>query len=230
MVNFFASPAISKGQAFSLIESLTGNVQLSTVDIILGSSSPRRAELLTQMGVNFEVVTADIDETPYAQEQGQDYVQRMAVSKAKTVAKATSLDIPVLAADTIVLTAAGSILGKPENFDDFCDAMRMISGVEHFVMTSIALSVNNKVEVLTVTTVVEFCELSEQDMAMYWASGEPQDKAGGYGIQGLGGVFVKRIVGSYSNVVGLPIFETRQLLAKAGIVATWLQSNDIGAS
>ena len=180
-------------------------------DIVLASASPRRRELLQQLGVRFELISADIDETPLASEPPADYVQRLAQQKARAGWQRLALNKPVLGADTIVV-CDGAILGKPTDFADFRRSMQLLSGRSHQVMTAIAL-LNGQHQLGTlVTTEVWFRPLTHDDIHWYWQTGEPQDKAGGYGIQGLAAKFIPKISGSYSAVVGLPLYETEQLL------------------
>ncbi|HSG51920.1 MAG TPA: nucleoside triphosphate pyrophosphatase [Rheinheimera sp.] len=184
---------------------------MSYPDIALASSSPRRRELLAQLGVNFTLVKADIDESVLAAEDAKTYVQRLALAKAEAGLARLPEPKPVLGADTIVVID-NQILGKPSDFADFKRTMQLLSGRCHQVMTAIALvSPQHKLQQL-VCTDVYFRALTDSEIEQYWQSGEPHDKAGGYGIQGLGGRFVKRINGSYTAVVGLPLCETEQLL------------------
>lgn len=181
--------------------------------IILASQSPRRKELLQQIGLNFDVVVADINESIHVDETVEDYVLRVASDKALTVAKQHP-DAIVIAADTTV-TIDDQILTKPL---DLKDAMRMwslLSGRTHQVKTTVVICCSNKIWHDTVTTQVDFKDLTDTEKFAYWQTGEPQDKAGGYAIQGRAAAWVKRIEGSYSNVVGLPLYETLQLLAQA---------------
>ena len=172
--------------------------------IVLASSSPRRAELLRAAGIPFDVIAADIDERQRAGERPEVYARRLAGEKARAVLpKATGR--PVLAADTIVVVD-GQTLGKPGDEADAARMLRLLSGRAHEVLTAVALGDSAEaVEVRVATTIVEFAALSDADVAWYVASGEPMDKAGAYGIQGLASRFVTRIEGSYSNVVGLPV-------------------------
>jgi septum formation protein len=179
--------------------------------IALASSSPRRRELLTQLGVNYQLVKADIDETPHANEPAQHYVQRLALAKAQAGLARLTVDLPVLGADTIVVVD-NCILGKPADFNEFRRTMLRLSDRSHQVMTAVALVSQHRQLQQLVTTDVWFRRVTEAEIAAYWASGEPQDKAGGYGIQGLAAKFIPRIHGSYSGVVGLPLCETEQLL------------------
>ncbi|AZE87592.1 Maf family protein [Pseudomonas orientalis] len=186
--------------------------------LYLASGSPRRRELLTQIGVPFTVVSAAIDETPLAHETPVAYVERLARSKA--VAGLAALEqtagLCVLGADTAVI-ADGKILGKPVDQADALAMLMALAGCEHEVLTAIALTDGQRCETRCVSSRVAFRQISAQEATAYWHSGEPQDKAGGYAIQGLGSVFVTGLNGSYSAVVGLPVCETAQLLAQFGI-------------
>lgn len=179
------------------------------MSLILASSSPRRQELLAQIGVHFEVHTQAIDETPLADEAASDYVQRLALAKAR------ALNLPdqvVLGADTCVLLD-GQILGKPLNAQDARRMLAALSGRDHQVLTAVALVQGKQEACVVVCSQVRFASLSEQQIHAYVTSGEPMDKAGSYAIQGFGAVFIESIQGSYSNVVGLPLHETANLLA-----------------
>lgn len=177
--------------------------------LILASSSPRRRELLSQIGVHFTVQSADIDETPHACEPASAYVARLAVQKALAVAQHSTQ--PVLGADTTVVLDE-RILGKPQDADDARMLLGQLSGRTHKVYTAVALVQGTRQEVCVVETSVQFAKLSASEIDAYIATGEPMDKAGAYGIQGLGAVLVQELRGSYSNVVGLPLFETAALL------------------
>lgn len=179
--------------------------------IALASSSPRRRELLAQLGVEFQLVKADIDETPYPNETPRQYVTRLAQQKARAGLARLTTDIPVLGADTIVV-ANNEILGKPADFAEFNRTMQLLSGSSHQVMTAVALLNSQRTLQQLVCTEVYFRPLTAKDIDSYWQTGEPHDKAGGYGIQGLAAKFVQRINGSYTAVVGLPLCETEQLL------------------
>lgn len=188
--------------------------------IYLASRSPRRAELLTQIGLDFIVLPSDIDETPMLDEQSHAYVLRLASEKAQacyaSLIAQSSLIYPVLAADTTV-SIDGKILGKPQDDDDAFQMLTSMSGRWHEVHTGIALATSDGMKVAISTTKVEMAKLSDETILAYVATGEPLDKAGAYGIQGLAGALIKRIEGSYSGVMGLPIYETAQLLGQAGI-------------
>ncbi len=187
--------------------------------IYLASRSPRRGELLRQIGVDFEVLPSDIDESVVPGEAPEHYVLRLAREKAQACVLAITQrglpPLPVLAADTTVC-ADGEILGKPDNDAHAASMLRMMSGRWHSVHTGVALALGDRVEVLLCSTQVEMKTLSEAEIAAYIATGEPRDKAGAYGIQGLAGAFVSRIEGSYTGVMGLPVFETAQLLKNFG--------------
>ena len=180
-------------------------------DLILASASPRRAEILTQIGVNFVVVPAAIDETRYPEESALKYVERMALEKVQAVVCKRSDSLPVLGSDTVVVLGS-RIFGKPENADDARTMLSTLSDNCHQVFTSVAVGNGKKCSVLISKTEVKFRTISTRECLTYWRSGEPQDKAGAYAIQGYGSVFVESIKGSYSGVVGLPIAETAQLL------------------
>jgi septum formation protein len=181
----------------------------------LASASPRRRQLLDLIGVPHVVTPADIDETPAPGEAAGDYVMRLAREKAEAV-WARHQDLPVLAADTTVVVD-DEILGKPESADDTRAMLMKLSGRGHFVHTGIALRTVHGVEVDISSTDVEFAPLTDDMIRAYWASGEPQGKAGAYAIQGLGAVFVRDVAGSYTGVMGLPLFETAEMLRYAGI-------------
>ena len=187
--------------------------------LYLASGSPRRRELLTQIGVPFTVVSAPIDESPLPDESAPAYVERLA--RAKAAAGLASVQGPavVLGADTAVVLD-GRILGKPENREDALAMLADLSGREHKVLTAVALSNGLLTHSLCVTSKVRLRAISADEAQRYWASGEPVDKAGGYAIQGLGAVFVTGLSGSYSAVVGLPLSETAELLGTFGI-ACW---------
>ncbi|MGH8597678.1 MAG: Maf family protein [Gammaproteobacteria bacterium] len=182
--------------------------------LVLASRSPRRAELLRVLGVRFRVVDVAVDETQQDDEDPRHYVIRLARTKA-AAGRACTGGETVLAADTSVVLDL-QILGKPRDPADAANMLRRLSGCWHEVFTGVALAGETE-ETLCVATRVRFRPLTAIDIERYCASGEPFDKAGGYGIQGLGGAFVDRIEGSYSNVVGLPLSETVYLLDRARI-------------
>ncbi len=179
--------------------------------LYLASASPRRRELLAQLGYPFEVLSLDVPEELAPGEAAGDYAQRLAAAKAQAGWQRCEGRLPVLGADTIVVLD-GVVLEKPR---DQADAERMLaslSGRRHQVMTAVALAGKPGVSVTLVTTDVTFRVLSAEEITEYWHTGEPADKAGSYGIQGLAGRFVSRIEGSYTAVVGLPLLETDLLL------------------
>ncbi|MES2823351.1 MAG: Maf family protein [Pseudomonadota bacterium] len=188
--------------------------------IYLASQSPRRRELLLQIGVSHEVVNASVVEIPLSHESPGEYVQRLACEKARAglaAVMAQGLNVkPVLGADTIVVSE-GKILEKPLDADHAAAILRQLAGATHQVITAVALAFEQELIVKLSITDVVFRPLSEAEISAYWHTGEPQDKAGGYAIQGLGAVFIQQIRGSYSGVVGLPIEQTVELLAQAGI-------------
>ncbi len=180
--------------------------------LVLASASPRRAALLYAAGVSFEVRPADLDETPLPGEAPRAYARRVARAKARAVHAHDGET--VLAADTVVALGA-RILGKPDSTEAARAMLSDLSGRTHAVHTAVAVRVGTRIIGRTVTTRVRFRSLSEADIARYLATGEPYDKAGGYGIQGEGGALVARVVGSYTAVVGLPLEETLVLLDQA---------------
>jgi septum formation protein len=184
--------------------------------LILASQSPRRRELLATVGVDFTALATDIDESVLPGETPNNYVDRLALAKAQAglALLDQQADCWVLGSDTSVVID-GQILGKPTSKENFQTMMRLLSGRTHQVLTGIALVTDKDCYQTLVTTDVTFMVLSEPQILAYWLSAEPLDKAGGYGIQGLGGVFVSQIAGSYSAVVGLPLHETALLLSKA---------------
>jgi septum formation protein len=193
------------------------------VKLVLASASPRRRELLDRLGVCYACDPADIDETPLAGESAADYVQRMAREKAACASARYSLsECAVLAADTTVVLDQ-DVMGKPRDHFHGLAMLARLSGRGHSVMTAVCLRGEWGVDTELVETRVEFAQLSREVCEAYLATEEPWDKAGAYAIQGLGGALVRSIQGSYSNVVGLPLAETWQLLARRGI-ATALET------
>lgn len=195
--------------------------------IYLASASPRRRELLKQIGVHFEMLMlrthparADIDETPNATENPRDYVLRIAHTKAETGHMALHMrrlpPYPVLAADTTV-TINGEIIGKPCDMAQAIEILKRLSGQRHEVHTAIALAYGGEVKTKLSSSIVEFAPLDEHTIKNYVMTGEPHDKAGAYAIQGRAAAFISRLEGSYSGVMGLPLHETVQLLEQYGI-------------
>lgn len=191
------------------------------MQIYLASQSPRRRELLQQIGVRFRVLAPDVNEAPLPRETPEDYVLRIARIKAEVawmrVCERRMNPLPVLAADTAVILGR-HILGKPATDAAARAMLQALSGRSHRVLTSVAVAYENRLKLATSETRVKFRRLSADEIAHYVASGEPHDKAGGYGIQGLAATFIARIEGSYSGVMGLPLFETARLLKTFGIV------------
>ncbi len=183
--------------------------------LILASASPRRRELLDQIGVAHAVLPADIHECPEPGETPEAYVRRVAAEKSLAVWQASAGEPPVLAADTEV-ELDGEILGKPRDFDHAAAMLSRLSGREHRVLSAVSLRMGGQHwEALSISTVA-FREIAPEEIAAYWASGEPRGKAGAYAIQGLGAVFVRHLSGSYSGVMGLPLHETAGLLSNIG--------------
>jgi septum formation protein len=183
--------------------------------ITLASSSPRRRELLRQIGVDHGVQPADIDERLVAGEDPAAYVNRLASQKAQVV-WARHATRPVLAADTAVVLN-GQLYAKPADQTDGLNMLQALSGHTHQVLTAIALRSDDGLAMALSVSEVSFRELSTEEQMRYWASGEPIGKAGGYAIQGYAASFITRLVGSYSGVMGLPLAETTQLLVAAGV-------------
>jgi len=196
--------------------------------IYLASNSPRRRELLRQIGINFEVLLfrsgsradGDVDETPHPDEDPDTYVMRVALAKAEggieRVHRRNLPQRPVLAADT-TLAVDGDIVGKPDNSEHAAQILRRLSGREHRVLTAVAVTDGDRVEHALNESTVRFAPLDDDTIRRYIASGEPMDKAGAYGIQGRAAMFVETILGSYSGIMGLPLYETAQLLARFGL-------------
>lgn len=183
-------------------------------DLHLASTSPRRQEILEALQFDFTVVRVDVDETPLDEETPGDMVLRLAVAKAE--AAATGPGSVALGADTAVVID-GRTLGKPVDEADCLAMLAALSGRGHTVVTGVALCGAGGTRTALSQTEVYFREISRDEALAYWQSGEPRDKAGAYAIQGLGGAFVERIDGSYSGVVGLPVFDTVALLNEVGI-------------
>ena len=183
--------------------------------ILLASASPRRQELLAQIGVSFEVCPADIEELPMGNEAPADYVMRVAMDKARVAERIAGTKLPIVAAGTEVVLD-GQIFGKPKDYEGFAEMMRRLSGREHRVLSAVVVRWNNQSFSALNESRVTFATLTERNIAQYWQTGEPLGKAGGYAIQGYGALFIVHLGGSYSAVMGLPIHETANLLAQAG--------------
>ncbi|HJP03875.1 MAG: hypothetical protein CL799_00155 [Chromatiales bacterium] len=183
-------------------------------ELVLASASPRRQELLAQLGVQFSVVPADIDESILPGEAPELYVQRMAASKAQA-GRTGAGKRPVLGADTVVVLGE-RILGKPRDRDDALEMLTLLSDRTHRVISGVAIADGQQLLERQSQTEVSFGKISAAAREAYWATGEPRDKAGAYAIQGYGAVFVTHINGSYTGVVGLPLYETAELLRCVG--------------
>jgi septum formation protein len=191
--------------------------------IYLASQSPRRRELLKQIGINFELLllrsdvcrNMDVDETIRGDEQPEVHVRRICQEKIEAGRNSLSLRnlpvFPVLAADTVV-ALEGKVFGKPENAEHAAEMLRQLSGREHQVFSAVAIALRERIEIALSTSSVRFATLSEERIRRYLRTSEYNDKAGSYAIQGQAGAFVEHISGSYSGVMGLPLFETVQLL------------------
>ncbi|HIF9174087.1 Maf-like protein [Photobacterium damselae subsp. damselae] len=179
----------------------------STIQVYLASGSPRRQELLTQLGYQFERAVVDVEECHQAGETPEQYVQRLAKDKALAGVAVTDGHTPVIGSDTIVVVD-DTILEKPIDFNDAKRMLELLSGRKHQVMTAVTVATQERQQTRLVITDVWFKALSDNEIKNYWQSGEPQDKAGSYGIQGIGGKFIERIDGSYYAVMGLPLVET----------------------
>jgi septum formation protein len=189
--------------------------------IYLASASPRRRELLQQIGVSFRVIGAGLDETALNGESPPAYVARLAEAKAAVGWRSTENlgGAPVLAADTAVVLE-GEILGKPADMNDAIAMLLKLSGRAHQVLTAVALRTAAGVEVRVSRSSVTFRSIDSKEARAYWGTGEARDKAGAYAIQGYAAIFIADLKGSYSGVMGLPLFETAELLKAAG-VACW---------
>jgi septum formation protein len=191
--------------------------------LTLASTSPRRQEILTALGLEFAVAVVDVDESRLERETAEQMVLRLALAKARAAAPAHI----AIGADTAVV-AGDRILGKPKDREEAVAMLLSLAGRGHCVLTGVALLGPQGVQTALSATEVYFREISRDEAIAYWQSGEPRDKAGAYGIQGLGGIFVERIEGSYSGVVGLPIYETARLLQNAGIGILMKQADHDG--
>ena len=184
--------------------------------IYLASSSPRRQELLRQIGVAFEQLRVDVDERVQAGESPRDYVTRLAREKAAAGLAVRAGELPVLGADTTVVLN-GRILGKPADREQGLAMLEALSAHTHQVLSGVCLADGERAEVAVSASEVRFRELTRAEIERYWGGGEPVDKAGAYAIQGRGAEFVAHLSGSYSGVMGLPLFETAALLRAFGI-------------
>lgn len=184
--------------------------------IILASGSPRRRELLERMGLEFTIRTAAHDETMDPAKAPSDEVARVSLLKAQTVASLCTADDLIIAADTIVVCDS-LVMGKPHSQEDAFSMLRRLSGRDHQVMTGLTVMQGGTAETVTVKTTIRFRALSDEEIRAYIATGEPMDKAGAYGIQGLAAIFVERLDGDYYNVMGLPVCTLATMLRKRGV-------------
>ena len=195
-----------------------------TKSVVLASASPRRTALLKQMNIAHTIQPADIDESPRLNETPLSLVSRLAAEKgqagkAKLASKQTLTDDTVILASDTLIAFNGQSVGKPENKADAKRILTMLSGNTHEVLTAISVLNNTRQQTQVITTSVTFAALTDEQITAYWETGEPADKAGSYAIQGIGGEFVVSINGSASAVIGLPLYETRQLLNEFGVVS-----------
>lgn len=189
---------------------------MNAFEIILASASPRRYELLRQIGIDPSVLPAHIDETPLPGESPEQYVIRMARGKASAITERVPPDAVIIGADTSVVLDR-RILGKPANRPETVDMLTRLSGKTHQVLSAVSVTRAGSSASLLSSTRVRFRELTAREIADYHDTGEPADKAGAYGIQGKAAIFIEEIHGSYSGVMGLPLYETARLLADRGI-------------
>jgi septum formation protein len=194
--------------------------------LVLASASPRRVKLLKQIGISPIVHPVDIDETPGESELVTDLVVRLAREKAQQGALETGGDYPVIGSDTVGLID-GKVLLKPVDYDDAEAMLLNMSNRWHEIHTAVALIHQGTCYEVTAVSRVKFRAISQSEIAEYWESGEPKDKAGAYAVQGLAAVFIERIEGSYSGIMGLPLFETAQLMREVGLSYTKNKSAEL---
>lgn len=186
------------------------------LNILLASASPRRKQLLEQLAYTVQQCAADINEQAYQGEEPSEYALRMAKEKASCVALSRPEAI-IIAADTII-TIDGQIIGKPQSYQHACEIWQLLANRQHQVITAVALHYQGQQFTAINHNEVVFAAMTATEMQQYWASGEPQDKAGAYAVQGLAAQWIKQINGSYSGIMGLPLYECKQLLEQAGLV------------
>jgi len=187
-----------------------------SVQLYLASRSPRRAAFLAALGLRHALIDGEVPEQPRPGQSPPDYALETAIAKARAGAAKATLDVPVLAADTDV-ALDGAILGKPRDADDAVAMLRRLADRAHQVVSAVAVLHGARLETVVITTDVRFGTIDERDARAYADSGEPLDKAGAYGIQGYAARWVRAVHGSYTNVVGLPLYETAELLARFGV-------------
>jgi septum formation protein len=190
------------------------------VRLVLGSSSPRRRELLEALNLSFEVESPDVDESRFPDEPPSTYVERIARAKAAAVA---GVDVVAVAADTTVVLE-GKVLGKPAHPEEARSMLRRLQGNKHEVITGLAVVAKGETHSLTDSTEVEMLSMTDHEIASYVAGGEPMGKAGAYALQGEGGIFVKKLIGSPSTVVGLPVHQLPRLLGRVGLELSQFRS------
>lgn len=198
---------------------------LIPVSIYLASQSPRRAELLRQLGLRFEVLDVSVDETPLVGEAVEACVTRLARAKVEAARRrlGRGSSPPILGADTAVALDQ-AIFGKPRDRNEAMEMLARLSGRSHRVLSAVAVWGADALHTALSVSQVTFRAISATEAAAYWETGEPKGKAGGYAIQGRGAVFVERLEGSYSSVMGLPLYETAQLLRAAGVAVLGVRS------
>jgi septum formation protein len=186
--------------------------------LYLASTSPRRRELLAQLGVQFEGLPVDVEEVPESGEPAEEYVKRVSLDKALAgwTHPDRVLDRPVLGSDTEVVLD-GKVFGKPESREHAFEMLQRLSGRRHEVLSAVAVIQGDRQKVVLNRNQVFFREISSDEILAYWRTGEPQGKAGGYAIQGVGAIFIHHLEGSFSGVMGLPLYETAELLAEFGV-------------
>ena len=182
----------------------------------LASASPRRREILESLGLRFTYAGVDVDEKRFDGEAADTMALRLAIAKAEAAGIAAGNDTVILAADTVV-TLGDAVFGKPVSRQDALDMLAGLSGQSHKVVTAVAVLHHGELRTALSESIVRFRAINPDEAVQYWQSGEPRDKAGAYAIQGKGGIFVESLSGSYSGVVGLPVFETVRMLGEAGV-------------
>ncbi len=186
-------------------------------EFVLGSSSPRRSELLSMIGLKFRIITPEIDESPAPGEPPWEFVKRAALEKLEAVRRKVDGEMPVLTADTVVFIN-GKILGKPSDEKEAVEFLKMLSGNWHRVYTGYALWCGKKLYRRSVKSKVKIMNLSDEIIEWYVSTGEPLDKAGAYAVQGIGSFMIEAVRGSYSNVVGLPLTQVVKDMIKCGLI------------
>ena len=189
-----------------------------SAQLVLASGSPRRLEILTGLGIRVRQCPVDVDETVESGESAESLVRRLALAKAEAGRSPGTGGLPVLGADTVV-ALDGRVLGKPSGRDEAVDMLLALSGRSHEVLSGVAVADGrgDRIRVRVSRSIVRFRDLQRNEAEFYWSTGEPRDKAGAYGIQGVGGIFVSHLEGSFSGVMGLPVAETEELLRMAGV-------------